>query len=296
MDFWDLRIKYNRGVALFLGILVVPILLLKTELTKTEASFVDIRPLSSPSSLAAYIYVYKNPVATFQALTYFRRSYPNAPILMLGLNGYNFSLMSMHFNASYVHFDSDVYQKLNKDLKIYSNFLIWIFDFFENEEFVMYLEDDVRVIYNVSFQSYKGVLNGCCANKIGPLVQNFQELKDYLYTGHGGSVFNRIQFLQLFNNRTAVDEVSSAIEENIVATGGDFKISTLILAVGGNIHCLSSHQEYVDGGFSPLSLSQIERYYKSVAVVHQWKRDYAAPVPKYIEDLIQRSSDANRGH
>jgi hypothetical protein len=268
------------------------ILIFEIEPLKREVLF-NGHPLDKHLSLAAYHYVYKNPVASFQALTYFRKSYSNSPILLIGLNGFNFSLMAKHFNASYVHFDSNIYKKLSEDLGYYSTFLLWIFDHFEKEEFVMYLEDDVRVIHNKSIDNYEGVLNGRCVNKIGPLVRNsFQVWKDNFYTGHGGSVFNRIKFLKLFHNLTRVGIVSLAIEDSTDASGGDFKISTLILALGGQINCLTSHEEYDDGGLFPLNLSQIENVHKSVAVVHQWKRDYDVPIPKDIERLIQRTNSS----
>jgi hypothetical protein len=53
--------------------------------------------------VGAFFQCYKQPVATFHALSNFRKSYPTSTIVLLSDNGYNYTKMAEHFNAIYIH-------------------------------------------------------------------------------------------------------------------------------------------------------------------------------------------------
>jgi hypothetical protein len=176
-------------------------------------------------NIDAVFQCYKNPYATYKCLESFKQFYPNSTIILMSDNGYNYTKMAKHFNCIYIHYDNNL-ETINRS-KDNDNVYEWghkMIERFKNalqfckEDYVMWLEDDVKV--NGHIQSVmKYDLNGYCPHKIPldsylKLRQDFSldglflnQDKEYRWSGHGGSIFNRKNMLNYFENTYIIDKL-----------------------------------------------------------------------------------------
>jgi len=251
--------------------------------------------------IGAYFQCFKNPLATYKALESFRRHYPDAPILLLSDNGYNYTKMAEHFNCKYIHssvsspyiinYENDDEKYRESAHKLVQRFV----SAFEDEcfircKYIMLLEDDVKVHMKIdeSFLEQDADLFGNNPNMFDKnLIREIKQMDksydylnengDYRWSGHGGSLYKRETFIKYFRNEKIVKDIVDAcvkfrgtyFSTNICQ---DMMFSLILIAAGGTIKRLFGHYDH--------SIS-------NCIVQHQLKYYYNQPMPKELQHLVE---------
>ena len=221
----------------------------------------------------AYLQCHKQPYATYHCLLSFRSHYPQATIVLLSDNGYDYTEMAKYFRCIYIHGESvPLITTLEEDYITKSHKLIErmekVFPLIK-EEYIMWLEDDVRV-NGVIQEPFRYDLNGYCPNQF---IWNIDKIKYplhgvYHWSGHGGSVYHKEKLLSYFKNKTVIQDVlvnwkNYKLTSNIAQ---DYFWSLIITLQGGTVGPYKGHADC---------------YYKneSILVQHQYKVWYNVPMP-----------------
>jgi len=208
-------------------------------------------------NIGAYFQCYKNPKATYYCLENFRRHYPDSTIVLVSDNGYNYTELANYFRCIYIHDTvSSRYIYTIDDVKNGShiesmNHLInRVKQAFMlcNEEYIMWLEDDVRVNRQIT-DEFRYDLNGFCPNSIFPhAIQNLSnkypnlERKNYVFSGHGGSVYRRTALLESFENKNCVDDLLvNWLQYGFNEMAQDLLFSTLLILNNKTIGPYNGH-------------------------------------------------------
>lgn len=234
-------------------------------------------------SLGAYLQCYKNPYATYKCLESFRTHYPNATVVLLSDNGYDYTEMAKHFQCIYIHEEQQILLvlKLEEDYITKSYALLdrmeRVFPLIQ-EEYIMWLEDDVSV-NGVIQDTFQYDLNGYCPNVFNDFWKIDKEKYPltgiYHWTGHGGSVFHKNNFLKYLKNKVLIQDIlvnwkTYNLTKNV---GQDFFWSLIITLNGGTVGPYQGHEDC---------------FYKndSVVVQHQYKVWYGVPMPEELSHLV----------
>jgi hypothetical protein len=238
----------------------------------------------------AYLQCYKNPYATYKCLESFRKFYPDNTVVLLSDNGYDYSEMAEYFKCVYIHSNENIlltYNKLNDSGKFENSFKLIerIVNAFElcNEEYVMWLEDDVSINKPIT-DTFRYHLNGFCPNRISDeSIQRLQEKhnldtnKKYNFTGHGGSVFNKKFFIECMKNTELIhDIIENWVHYDFPSNiGQDFLFSVVITLSGGSVGPYQGHYDSYNG------------LNTDIVVQHQYKVWYKIPLPHSLKHLIK---------
>jgi hypothetical protein len=207
------------------------------------------------TSIGAYFQCYKNPAATFHALQSFRKSYPDSTVVLLSDNGYNYSKMATYFNAIYIHETENIPVSVGHDcaapISSFNRFIMRLQAVLPliREPYFMMLEDDV-IVKQPYTEDFKGVINGNCINYIR--AKTFEKIPVYagpitnrVYSGHGGSVFNRKDLLDIISN----ESITTWLISNWLSLDlghrldCDIFLSLLVYISGYTIHPLNQHKD-----------------------------------------------------
>lgn len=260
--------------------------------------------IKSDITMSAFLVVYKEPVASYETLKQFRTVYPNSSLhLIRSKGGFNFSKMAKKFGATYEEFPENIYNI--GPLSSYVIFLSQIFSRFQ-EDYVMLLEDDVRVVRELG-QPMKGILNGHCIwnffnNDCGVFHFPFFPFSNlncgHPYTGHGGSIYNRAAFLEIASNPLVAN--ISSIPHYIMREfyWNDRAMSALLLILRGEeaINCFFSQIEYNNDAYVNLSRNlnftqSRDLYFRfnaniNVSIIHRWKLEYGLVPSEIVNGLF----------
>jgi len=237
--------------------------------------------------IGAFLQCYKNPYATYKCLESFRQFYPDSTIVILSDNGYNYSEMAKFFNCIYIHDDENIlliHNNIDNGSHINnSNKLIErIKNAFQQikEEYVIWLEDDVSINGMIN-DDFRYDLNGFSPNRINidELKKKYAFLSDnkiYRYSGHGGSVFHKNNFLKYIENREIIDDILINWKRYNFASNicQDLFFSIIITLNHGTIGPYEGHYDF-------------SRYKNNhIIVQHQYKVWYNYKMPIELEYLI----------
>ena len=228
----------------------------------------------------AYLQCHKQPYATYHCLLSFRTHYPNATVVLLSDNGYDYTEMAKHFRCIYIHGESiPLMVTLEEDYITKSHTLIErmekVFPLIK-EEYIMWLEDDVRV-NDLIQEPFRYDLNGHCPNQF---TWNIDKTKYplhgvYHWSGHGGSVYHKEKLLSYFKNKTVIQDVLVNWKKYNLTSNicHDFFWSLIITLQGGTVGPYKGHADC---------------YYKNenIRVQHQYKVWYNVPMPKELAHLV----------
>ena len=228
----------------------------------------------------AYLQCHKQPYATYHCLLSFRTHYPNATVVLLSDNGYDYTEMAKHFRCIYIHGESiPLMVTLEEDYITKSHTLIErmekVFPLIK-EEYIMWLEDDVRV-NDLIQEPFRYDLNGHCPNQF---TWNIDKTKYplhgvYHWSGHGGSVYHKEKLLSYFKNKTVIQDVLVNWKKYNLTCNicHDFFWSLIITLQGGTVGPYKGHADC---------------YYKNenIRVQHQYKVWYNVPMPKELAHLV----------
>ena len=233
-----------------------------------------------------YFQCYKNTYATYKALESARYFYPSCTIVLLSDNGYNYSEMANFFNCIYIHseynlpfitdLNENYIQKSNNLLKRFYDISLLI-----KENYVMFLEDDVS-INNKIIDNFKYDLNGYCPNNLSFVnIKKIKEKYEFvngkeIFSGHGGSVFNKNTLLKCLKNQEIIDDIllnwkNYNFPSNICQ---DFLLSVILIF---NKYTIGPYEGHNDCG-----------NYKNnnIPVQHQYKVYYSMDLPTELKKLV----------
>jgi hypothetical protein len=242
--------------------------------------------------LGAFFQCYKNPFATYKCLESFRALYPNAPVLLLSDNGYDYTEMAKQFRCEYIHATESLpvwieYTDPVSYTETPKRLLKRMLDAFEriDSEYILLLEDDVIVHSEIFIPHNDAALFGRLVNQFSPqiLAQLPLQPSSPYYTGHGGSVYRRAPFLDYLRNEEGIDYVvglfsnfrETHLPKNINL---DQLMSLVVFYNGGRLYTLPGH---IDD----------DEWNSDCRIQHQYKKNYKTPMPKELEHLVPLSAE-----
>ena len=247
---------------------------------------------SSTPSFGAYYQCHKEPYATYSVLENFRKLYPDASIVLVCDNGYDYSVMAKHFNCKYIHSSRnicswlyDVYSgaHINHGISMIERVVSGLS--YINEDYFMWLEDDV-ILNSKVCDTFQYDINGYCPHRLKPditraLHESYPHIVadgDYRWSGHGGSIINKKTFLAAVNNNDNVRDVLynwhnyHLLEDQIVQ---DYFFSLLVHLNHGKVGPLKGH---ADG--------PLDRCDNSIVIQHKYKAKYGKKLPDELAYLV----------
>jgi len=149
------------------------------------------------------------------------------------------------------------------------------------EDYVMWLEDDV-VIRNLIRDDLKYDLNGFCPNTfsqstITKLKENYPYLeeREYRFSGHGGSIFQKKSLLESFGNETVIhDLLQRWLEYGFDELCQDVFFSLVLIL---NKKTVGPYAGHGDSCFENTNL----------IVQHQYKVFYGISMPDQLKHLVK---------
>jgi len=217
--------------------------------------------------IAAYYQCYKDPYATIQSVRHYRKSYPDNTLYLLSDNGYDYSTLAKEYNCIYEH--STVvhggYPSLTRveDVELFITRFKKALDYIE-EEWVMLLEDDVKVFSPYDLNLLKNDMNGIniggpqhksalfyhfynnkksgnrfCGKVLNDFIREFNplHLDDLHYSGWGGTVLNVSFFKNALTDHSKIYRSIKFLWENesIKLYVTDLILSFICFSNGGTI-------------------------------------------------------------
>jgi hypothetical protein len=243
------------------------------------------------NEFGAYYQCYKNPYATYKSLESFRKIYPDNTVVLVSNNGYDYTVMASYFKCIYIHSNENARQQypLNDEGKFDNTFkfIDRVVNAFEqcNEDYVMWLEDDVSINKPIE-DIFRYHLNGFCPNlipqnsikKLQEKYKCLDETKQYRYSGHGGSVFDRKFFIECMKQKEMIHDIIENWVYYDFQSGEipqDILFSVIIMLSGGTI---GSYEGHYDG---------IYNLNPNIHVQHQFKYYYNVPLPNELKYLVK---------
>jgi hypothetical protein len=239
-----------------------------------------------------YLQCHKNPYATYKCLESLRLFYPNCTVVLLSDNGHDYSELAIHFNCIYIHENENIWLTF-RDLDSGNHFdnsyklINRIYNSFQlcKEDYVMWLEDDVSINSKIT-DIFRYDLNGYSPNVLkqiktikssNNIFDFLDENKEYRFTGHGGSVFNKNNFINYLNNKDIINNILTNWKKYDFPTtlGQDFLFSMIIILNKGSIGTYIGHYDF------PHYL------HSQIIVQHQFKQYYGIEIPEEIKHLVK---------
>ena len=264
-------------------------------------------PYQTPK-FGAYYQCHKNPYATYKCIESFRKFYPDASIVLVSDNGYDYTEMAKWFHCEYIHYNENMWLiwEYNNDVvnlapgniyemlrKKYVEPIHWVNKLFERfsegfskikEEYFIWLEDDV-VINNIVNDPLLCDINGYNPNSYHismkiPLSKTYTNIdinKKYTWSGGGGSIFHKTNILKYMKNREVIDEIVNNWAQynfctNIVC---DILLSTITHINGGTV-----------GACNGISDGPCDYPHPNISVQHQYKKYYGVQLPDELKQLV----------
>jgi hypothetical protein len=168
----------------------------------------------------AYYQCYKQPLATEKCLEAFRAAYPDAPLILLSDNGFDYTALAERFSCIYIHSNENIGLIFNLSDPTYVQKATKLLDRLRSAftmidaTYIMWLEDDVLVKGPVKSE-LRYDMNGFCPNLYKPdiisrLSQTYTQLdptKPYRWTGHGGSIFRKDAILNALQHDDIIHDI-----------------------------------------------------------------------------------------
>jgi len=178
--------------------------------------------------------------------------------------------MADYFNARYIHANETLgvamgERKPIQDISRFKEYLARLKEALSHikDEYFMWLEDDV-LINQPYTEAFVGTINGNCVNKIRSDI--FRRISYYtgdcsekFFSGHGGSIYNKAQFLAIMNRPEIEWLIDHWTECTLMKTlDNDFFFCIALWTLGGTVHPL---QQHADGYFNAPVCHQFKQYY-----------------------------------
>lgn len=251
--------------------------------------------------IGAYFQCFNNPFATYKALESFRQHYPDAPVLLLSDNGYDYSKMAEHFKCKYIHSNVSSpyiinYENNDEKYRESAHKLVQRFvnafgdECFNGCKYIMLLEDDVKVHRKIDerlleqdadlFGNNPNMFDKNLIREIKRMDKSYDHLDEngyYRWSGHGGSLYKREAFIKYFKNEKVVKDVVDAC----VKFRGTYFSTNICQDMMFSLIC------NVSGGIIKKLFGHDDHFVSNTIVQHQFKYYYYQPMPKELEHLFE---------
>lgn len=243
-------------------------------------------------AFGAYFQCHKDPLSTYICLESFRQFHPDASVVLVSDNGHDYSKLAEHFGCHYIHCNRNLvyihrHMHDGSHIEHAMSLIERIVDALSRikEEYFMWLEDDV-VINSPIEQDMPHTINGYCPwsfnkNTIEALHIHYPFIipsRIYRWSGHGGSIFNKRDILEVFANKKVVTDVLDNWQTyNLLPDElpQDYFFSLLVHL---NKKTIGSYEGHADGVNNELD--------KNIPVQHQYKRFYGQSMPRELAHLV----------
>jgi len=249
------------------------------------------------TDIDAIYYVYKNPYATYKSLESFRKFYPISNIYLISDNSYDYTEMAKHFNC--IYFENTEKTNCTGKLQIYESSIaihkfieMWIKVFkLSDKKYIIKLEDDVVVQGVIDISILNCSINGPMKNPIPDIVfENYYYFeknkpiipKNILFSGHGGCLFNREDFLVYMGNKEIINKCLNVY----ISTGwfngyiwDDAFFSFIAIISGFTIGDNPNHME--------VDTDKNIKDKNKCTILHQVKDNYNIPMPDELKHLFR---------
>ena len=204
-------------------------------------------------TIGAIYWCYKNKCATETVLKLFRRSYPIETCLLISDCGDDFTDIALKYNCKYFYSSPNL--QIGTGTNNLQNGIIGAIRYKnyvkENiyEDYFILLEDDVIVLDRYSTEDLNCSIHGDLVNKLSApfngtkMIDNLK-ITDTYYTGHGGSVYNTKDFIEMFENEKAFNKISELYMEYMNTFAPDVFNTSLCLSSGKTIGKLNGACNY----------------------------------------------------
>ena len=211
-------------------------------------------------TLAAYFQCYKSPCATVEVIRHFRKAYPDSTVYLLSDNGYDYSELAKEYNCIYEH--STIVHGGYPTFNRHEDVLLFMWRFKRaldhiKEEWIMLLEDDVKVFAALDESKFLATMNGTRAGNFMYKSEWMDEIRKQnptvedqpLYSGWGGTVLN----VPFFRKALATDFYTPIhdlwVNKNARLYVTDLALSFVCFLNGGTTGPLAEHRE--NGDYNP---------------------------------------------
>jgi hypothetical protein len=200
-------------------------------------------------SIGAFLQCFKQPKSTIKTIQSFQQTYPGNTMVIISDGGYDYSDLCKKLNCIYIHearMGTDIGVVTNKR----ENLIVWLDRLrtaaeIIQEDYIMILEDDVRVLKPVKNIRY--TLNGINREVwIGKKMTSFLKSKgaaiparytNYYFGGCGGSIIRRQFILDNFHDlEPVIQELEQYLDDAFRGQYvSDYWLSLLTLYFGGTL-------------------------------------------------------------
>ncbi len=236
--------------------------------------------------IGAYFQVFNQKKATFETLKSFRQHFPDAPVYLLSDKGEDFSEIARHFSCDYEYADVNIAYWPCKDIVGWLARLHAVCKKYQDCDWILLLEDDVRVRDRIS-KPPRGHLVGqgggdglnagkqISAAAKAFLRDRYPGLEINGISGCGGSLFHRESFERAYENIAAYDVKALDALDHGLTWATDFALTFFFLMNGLTVRRWLDLSEEARGNYGPAS-----------AFDHQYKRFYKQPLTKDDLDVL----------
>jgi len=230
-------------------------------------------------------------VAAYNALKQFRKFYPNAPIAMYEDNSFVMEPIAKKFNCSYSRTKLNGFNDPNSGRPAFNleTIIGWFDRVYEactttliDVDWVMNFEDDVWFKREIQIEPLYD-LSGISGVGWNEELYNYLDVKEHRSIfGCGGSVFNRLKFIEAYENINKInwDEVSKLDKRPLEWT--DSALTLLFLSSKFTAGQWGDAQQYRHSNIPhmgdrsgwPGTMEEIENEQGNIAVIHCWKPYY----------------------
>lgn len=238
-------------------------------------------------------------IAAYNALKQFRKFYPDGPVAMYEDNSFVMEPIAKLYKCTYSRTSLNGFNDPNSGRPAFNlkTILGWYARVYEacttvlsEVDYIMNFEDDVWFIRSIQKEP-KYDLSG-----ISGVGWNI-ELYDYLQTdvrsiyGCGGSVFNRLKFIQAYEQLEKIDWNKIAKYDTRPLEWTDSALTLLFLNAKMSVGTWEDAQQYRHLNIPhmhnregwPGSMQELENQQQNVAVVHCWKPYYYPTEQEVLE-------------
>lgn len=242
--------------------------------------------------LGAYYPCYKQPKALIASIRSFRAWYPDTSLVVVCDNGFDYSKFVTDMNGRYIHCNDQLGSSVTNFFSSREKATEFLRRFFRGvsmieEDYFMYLEDDVLLFRPVAPGSLKWDLTGmnrCYARLPDSMVEHLRRYnpgvsKGHYYGGCGGSIY-RTHFVKEKLLNIDIEKELQEYEPFNPAFDSDILLSYLVLKYGGTVggppdDFMETHDPRYNMGSS-----------FCITVLHQYKELYNKPLDDDEKKLL----------
>lgn len=258
------------------------------------------------SDLDAIYFCHTHPLATYKSLEAFKKYHPTSKVYLISDNGYNYTEMAKHFDCEYIFSNENIntnftYYKQSKisaydTISLFTKYCSMYEHVFtkSDKKYIIKLEDDVLVQGVIDTSTFKSAIIGRVNTPYQVRIPKtfidtwytyhttYPKPEVMHYTGHGGSIFNREEFLICLGNTKIVEQVINVyISTNIL---GGYLIDDILFSMFCivNGYTLQDNPTQMEVNSEKNTNKNPEDY----IILHEVKENYNKPLPDELKHLV----------